>query len=294
VSRGDPSAGSGSGRGAVVVTGASSGIGRATALHLDSLGFRVFAGVRKASDADALGADGSDRLEPLDLDVADGSSVDSAAREVSERVGDAGLAGLVNNAGIGIGGPVELLELDALRRQLEVNLVGQVAVTQALIPQLRRARGRIVFMSSVGGRLAIPYMSPYHVSKWGLEALADALRIELNPWGIEVVVIEPGSIATPMWDKSQNEADDILERMDAEQRELYGERVAALQAAALEEAARGIPPERVAEVVAAALTARRPRTRYLVGRDAKINARVRRLVPDRVFDRLLSRQLGLR
>jgi NAD(P)-dependent dehydrogenase (short-subunit alcohol dehydrogenase family) len=293
VSRGDPSARSGSRRGAVVVTGASSGIGRATATHLDSLGFRVFAGVRKESDADALRAAGSDRLEPMELDVADESSVDSAAREVSERVGDAGVAGLVNNAGIGVGGPVELLALDDLRRQLEVNLVGQVAVTQALIPQLRRASGRIVFMSSVGGRIAIPFMSPYHVSKWGVEALADSLRIELSPWGMEVVVIEPGSIATPMWDKSQNEADDILDRMDAEQRELYGERVAALQAAALEEAARGIPPERVAEVVAKVLTARRPRTRYLVGRDAKVNARVRRLVPDRVFDRLISRQMGI-
>jgi len=293
VSNGDPGVGSGSRRGAVVVTGASSGIGRATALHLDSLGFRVFAGVRKESDADALRADGSDRLEPLEVDVADESSVDSAAREVSARVGDAGVAGLVNNAGIGVGGPVELLALDDLRRQLEVNLVGQVAVTQALIPLLRSARGRIVFMSSVGGRLSLPFMSPYHVSKWGVEALADALRIELHPWGIEVVVVEPGSIATPMWDKGQSHADDVLSRMDAEARALYGEKVTALQAAAQEEAARGIPPERVAEVVAKALTARRPRTRYLVGRDAKINARVRRLVPDRVFDRLISRQMGI-
>lgn len=282
------------GRGAVVVTGASSGIGRATALHLDSLGFQVFAGVRKDADAESLRSEGSERLEPLEIDVADEASVAAAARWVAERTGDGGLAGLVNNAGIGLGGPVELLSLDDLRRQLEVNVVGQVAVTQSLIPQLRRANGRIVFMSSVGGRLAIPFMSPYHVSKWGLEALADSLRVELRPWAIEVVLIEPGSIATPMWDKAQDRADDVISRMDAEGRKLYGENVAALQATAQEEAARGIPPQRVAEVVAAALTARRPRTRYLVGRDAKINARVRRLVPDRVFDRLISRQIGLK
>jgi NAD(P)-dependent dehydrogenase (short-subunit alcohol dehydrogenase family) len=282
------------GRGAAVVTGASTGIGRATALHLDRLGFTVFAGVRKAADAESLRAAGSQRLEPLTIDVADEASIGAAAQEVAERVGESGLAALINNAGIGVGGPVELLSLEDVRRQLEVNLVGQVGVTQALIPLLRRATGRIVFMSSVGGRLAIPYMSPYHMSKWGLEALADALRIELRPWGIEVVVIEPGSIATPLWDKAQDTADHLISGMDAEGRELYGENVAALQASAQEEAARGIPPERVAEVVATALGARRPRTRYLVGRDAKINARVRRLVPDRVFDRLLSRQMGLK
>lgn len=280
--------------GAVVVTGASSGIGRASALHLDSLGFRVLAGVRKDADAESLRDAGSSRLEPLIVDVADESSVEAAAREVSERVGADGLAGLVNNAGIGLGGPVELLSLDDLRRQLEVNLIGQVGVTQALIPLLRKTQGRVVFMSSVGGRLAIPYMSPYHMSKWGVEALADALRIELRPWGIEVVLIEPGSIATALWDKAQDEAAGVIERMDADGRGLYGENVAALQASARKEAARGIAPERVAEVVAKALTARKPKTRYLVGRDAKINARVRRLVPDRVFDRLLSRQIGLR
>jgi NAD(P)-dependent dehydrogenase (short-subunit alcohol dehydrogenase family) len=277
-----------------VVTGASTGIGRATALHLDRLGFKVFAGVRKAADAESLRAAGSERLEPLTIDVADEASIWAAAQELTERVGESGLAALVNNAGIGVGGPVELLSLEDLRRQLEVNLVGQVGVTQALIGLLRKARGRIVFMSSIGGRLAIPYMAPYHMSKWGLEALADALRIELRPWGIEVVLIEPGTIATPLWDKAQNSADDLISGMDAEGRELYGENVAALQASAQAEAERGIPPQRVAEVVAKALTAPRPKTRYLVGRDAKINARVRRLVPDRVFDRLLSRQIGLR
>ena len=283
----------GSGRRTVVVTGASSGIGRATALALDSLGFDVLAGVRKGSDAESLKGEASERLEPLMLDVADEASVDAAASAVEERTGERGLAGLVNNAGVAIGAPVELIELDELRRQLEVNLVGQVAVTKSLIPLLRRARGRIVFISSVGGRLSLPFMSPYHASKWGIEALADSLRIELRPWGIEVVVVEPGSIKTAMWGKGQSQADDVLGRMDAQGRALYGERITALQAAAQEEEAKGIAPERVAEVVTDSLTARRPRTRYLVGRDAKINARVRRLVPDRVFDRLIERQMGL-
>jgi NAD(P)-dependent dehydrogenase (short-subunit alcohol dehydrogenase family) len=186
-----------------------------------------------------------------------------------------------------------MIEFDDLRRQLEVNLVGQVAVTRSLIPLLRRAWGRIVFISSVGGRLSLPFMSPYHASKWGIEALADSLRIELRPWGIEVIVIQPGSIKTAMWGKGQRHAGEVFGRMDAEGRALYGEKLAAVQAAAQEEEAKGIAPERVAEVVADSLTARRPRTRYLVGRDAKINARVRRLVPDRIFDRLIERQMGL-
>jgi NAD(P)-dependent dehydrogenase (short-subunit alcohol dehydrogenase family) len=279
---------------AVVVTGASSGIGRACALHLESLELRVFAGVRRDEDAESLSEAGSGALEPLHLDVTDNDSIAAAAGKVSEGVGEQGLAGLVNNAGIPIGGPLELLPLDELRRQLEVNLVGQVAVTQALLPALRRARGRIVFMSSVGGRLSLPFMAPYHASKFGIEAIADSLRLELRPWGIEVVVVEPGSIATRIWQKGQDHAATLVEGMEPEGQRLYGEQMAAVREAALAAEASGIAPERVAEVVAEALTARRPRTRYLVGRDAKINARVRRLVPDRVFDRLVARQMGLR
>jgi NAD(P)-dependent dehydrogenase (short-subunit alcohol dehydrogenase family) len=277
----------------VVVTGASSGIGRACALHLDSLGFRVFAGVRKEADAEALRAEGSERLEPLSVDVADQGSIDAAAERVSGELGESGLAGLVNNAGISVVGPLEFIPIDELRRQLEVNLIGQVAVTQALMPELRKAPGRIVFISSIGGRLASPFMTPYNASKWAIEATADALRLELRPWDIEVVLVEPGSIDTRIWEKGQAQADEIEGGMGERGRELYGRQIAAAREAARQTAAAGIPPERVAEVVGQALTADRPRTRYLVGRDAKIAARVRKVLPDRVFDRLLARQLGL-
>jgi NAD(P)-dependent dehydrogenase (short-subunit alcohol dehydrogenase family) len=282
------------GRGAIVVTGASTGIGRATAIELDRIGYRVFAGVRKDSDAESIRGEGSDRLEPLTIDVADEASIAAAAKSVEEKIGDAGLAGLVNNAGIVVAGPLEGLPLDGLRRQLEVNVVGQVAVTQAFIPALRRARGRIVLMSSVGGRISIPFMSPYHVSKWGLEAIGDALRLELKPWGMDVVIVEPGAIATPFWQKGQDTADEVEGNMDPEVRRLYGEQLEAVRGAARKSEAEGIPPERVAEVVAKALTSARPKTRYLVGRDAKLNARIRKIVPDRLFDRLISRELGLK
>jgi NAD(P)-dependent dehydrogenase (short-subunit alcohol dehydrogenase family) len=282
------------GRGAIVVTGASTGIGRATAIELDRIGYRVFAGVRKDSDAESIRGEGSDRLEPLTIDVADEASIASAAKSVEEKIGDAGLAGLVNNAGIVVAGPLEGLPLDGLRWQLEVNVVGQVAVTQAFIPALRRARGRIVLMSSVGGRISIPFMSPYHVSKWGLEAIGDALRLELKPWGMDVVIVEPGAIATPFWQKGQDTADEVEGNMDPEVRRLYGEQLEAVRGAARKSEAEGIPPERVAEVVAKALTSARPKTRYLVGRDAKLNARIRKIVPDRLFDRLISRELGLK
>jgi NAD(P)-dependent dehydrogenase (short-subunit alcohol dehydrogenase family) len=281
-------------RGAVVITGASTGIGRATALELDRLGFRVFAGVRKDSDAESVRGEGSERLEPLTIDVADEASIAAAAGTVAERIGDAGLAGLVNNAGIVVAGPLEGLPLDGLRRQLEVNVVGQVAVTQAFMPALRAARGRIVLMSSVGGRISIPFMSPYHVSKWGLEAIGDALRLELKPWGMHVVIVEPGAIATPFWQKGQDTANEVEGQMDPEVRDLYAEQIEAVRGAARKSETEGIPPERVAEVVAEALTSARPKTRYLVGRDAKLNARIRKIVPDRVFDRLISRELGLK
>ena len=290
---GDGQADPGLGRGAIVVTGASTGIGRATAVELDRIGFRVFAGVRKDTDADSIRAEGSGRLEPLTIDVTDQTSIDAAERSVGEKIGDGGLAGLVNNAGVAVPGPVELLELDDLRRQLEINLVGQVAVTQAFLPALRQGRGRLVFMSSVGGRISLPFNAAYHMSKWGVEALGDALRLELAPWEIDVVLIEPGSIATPIWEKGAAEGDALEESADDRARGLYAARLEKFRGAAMETGAEGIPPERVAEVVAEAITTGRPKTRYLVGSDAKRNATVRRVAPDRLFDRLISRELGI-
>jgi NAD(P)-dependent dehydrogenase (short-subunit alcohol dehydrogenase family) len=177
------------GQGAVVITGASTGIGRATARYLAERGFRVFAGVRRDQDAEVLRQEGAGRVTPLRLDVTDRGSIENAAREAEAALAGEGLQGLVNNAGIGIGAPLEFVELDELRRQLEVNVIGAVAVTQAFLPLLRRCRGRIVNVGSIGGRIAQPMLGPYNASKFALEALSDSLRMELGAWGIHVSLV---------------------------------------------------------------------------------------------------------
>ena len=272
-------------RGAVVVTGASSGIGEATSLHLRSLGFEVFAGVRKEEDAERVRGQG---LEPLQLEVTDQESIQAARTAVGERP----LAGLVNNAGVAVSGPLEYLPIDELRRQLEINLVGQVAVTQAFLAALRSSRGRIVNMSSIGGRVALPLMGPYNASKFALEAVSDSLRRELRDQGIRVIVVEPGGVKTPIWQKGNEAADAILERMPADAVKRYGRIADALrqESRKIEERS-GVSPQAVAETVGRALTAERPRTRYLVGRDAKSRASLARFLPDRAFDALIARAL---
>ncbi len=275
----------------MLITGASTGIGRAAALRLDRGGWRVFAGVRRDDDAAALREAGSERLEPLILDVTEAEAIAAAAERIGEATGEAGLDGLLNNAGIGVMAPLETIALDDFRRQVEVNVTAQVAVTQAMLPLIRAAGGRIVFMGSMGGRVALPFGAPYHVSKFALEAIADSLRQELRPWGLEVALIEPGSIDTPIWERGEKAAEEMWARAPARQRELYGEQLERFLAAAQRTAERGIAPEKVAEAVEHALTARRPRTRYLVGRDARLQTRVRRLMPDRLFDRLVAREM---
>jgi NAD(P)-dependent dehydrogenase (short-subunit alcohol dehydrogenase family) len=276
----------------VVITGASSGIGAACALHLDKLGYAVFAGVRRVEDGARLQALASARLRPLIIDVTDQASIRAAAVTVAEAVGPAGLAGLVNNAGIVIVGPLELMPLDQLRYQFEVNVIGHVAVTQAFLPLLRQAKGRIINMSSVSGRLASPFNGPYAATKHALEALSDSLRGELRPWGIEVCLVEPGSIDTPIWRKAQTLGWALWAELPDEARMLYAEAVATFEAAGLKIAARGLRPEVVAEAVAEALAANRPQTRYLVGRDAVIQAAAARFIPDRLRDRLIRRELN--
>jgi NAD(P)-dependent dehydrogenase (short-subunit alcohol dehydrogenase family) len=275
----------------VVVTGASSGIGEASTLHLERLGFHVFAGVRKAADGERLRSESAGNVTPISIDVTDQESIRTAAARVAEAVGERGLAGLVNNAGVAISGPLEYIPIEELRRQLEVNLVGQVAVTQAFLALLRKGSGRVVNVSSIGGRIALPFAGPYAASKFGIEAISDSLRRELRPWGIEVSVIEPGSVATKIWEKGTAKARELTEKLSPEGQELYGGAIAKVQKLAAETAARGIPPEEVAKDVAHALTAAKPKTRYLVGRDAKMRARVSGLVSDRTFDRLVARAL---
>lgn len=278
---------------AILVTGASTGIGAACALGLDRLGMRVFAGVRRAADGAALQREASPRLTAVAIDVTDAGSIAGAARTITAVMGDAGLAGLVNNAGIAVPGPLEFLPLADLRRQLEINVVGQIAVTQAMLPLLRAARGRIVNMGSIGGRMATPFVGAYAASKFALEALTDALRVELRPWRIGVSIIEPGAIATPIWQKSAREGERLRAAMPPEATRLYGQALEALRRGAARSERDAIPPDAVVAAVVHALTAPRPRTRYVIGRRAKVQAAIARWVPDRARDRLLTRVLRL-
>lgn len=280
--------------GTILVTGASRGIGKAAALYLDGLGFRVLAGVRSEEDAAALRREGSERMEPVFLDVTDPESI-AAAAETARRAAPGGLAGLVNNAGMVVAGPLELLPPEALRSQLHVNSVGPVAVTQAMLPLLRadgegRARatpGRIVNVSSANGRVATPWAGAYAASKFALEALSDALRMELRPWSIPVVVVQPGAIDTPIWRRSFERAMENLGGVPRERKELYATTLEKLERRQGRGPSHAIPAERVARVIARALTARRPKTRYLVGREAWLAAAVAPL-PDRLRDRILG------
>lgn len=272
-----------------LITGASTGIGRATALRLAASGWTVLAGVRKTADGEELRAAGGERVLPVELDVTDAAQIAQAAERVSETV-PGGLDALVNNAGSAVGGPLELLAMDDLRRQFDVNFFAHVAVTQALIPALRRARGRIVLISSVGGLVTTPYMGPYHASKYALEAAGNALRMELARSHVQVALVEPGSVATPIWEKNRGQADFVVPE---ELREQYGHVPAAMAKALDNTARRGIPPERVAQTIERALSARRMRARYIVGADAHVMVWASRLLPDLVFDRVVRRAVGV-
>lgn len=283
----------GNGR-AVVITGASTGIGAACAVHLDRLGFVVFAGVRKIEDGEALQRQGgANGLIPLILDVTDDGSIQQSRAIVAAHVGTNGLFGLINNAGIAVVGPLEAVPIPDLRRQLEVNLIGQVAVTQTFLPLIRMARGRIVNMGSIAGRAAMPLMGPYSASKFALEAITDALRLEVQQWGIKVSIVEPGAIATPIWDKSGKGATDLEAATTPELRMLYADVITGVRKVVAEAANRAIASEAVAKAVEHALTAARPKTRYLVGADAKFRALMVKLLPDRVSDTVLTWVLKL-
>lgn len=279
---------------AVVITGASTGIGAACAVHLDRLGFVVFAGVRKIEDGEALQRrGGTNRLIPLILDVTDDASIQQSRAIVAEHVGTSGLFGLINNAGIAVVGPLEAVPIPDLRRQLEINLIGQVAVMQTFLPLVRLARGRIVNMGSIAGRAAMPLMGPYSASKFALEAITDALRLEVQQWGIEVSIVEPGAIATPIWDKSGKGATDLEAATTPELRMLYADVITGVRKVVAEASKRAITPDAVAQAVEHALTAARPKTRYLVGADAKFRALMVKLLSDRVSDTVLTWVLKL-
>jgi NAD(P)-dependent dehydrogenase (short-subunit alcohol dehydrogenase family) len=278
--------------GSVLVTGASTGIGRATALRLDAAGWRVFAGVRREEDAAGLEAAGSGRITPLFLDIVESEQIAAAAQRIETEV-DGGLDGLVNNAGIAVPGPLETLPIEDFRRQLEVNLTGHVAMTQAMLPAIRRAGGRIVFVSSVGGRIAFPLTGAYHAAKFGIEAVGDVFRQELRPWGISVSIVEPGSIDTPIWQRIDDEGDGVDARAHSQQEALYGGAIASYRKVVKKLAERGIPPDKVAVAIERALSSSRPHSRYLVGLDVKLQTRAKLLLPTSIFDRIVARQMNL-
>jgi NAD(P)-dependent dehydrogenase (short-subunit alcohol dehydrogenase family) len=277
----------------VVVTGASSGIGRASALLLARKGFTVFAGVRREADGDRLVRHGGEGIVPLLVDVTDGAAVAAAAESVARAVGDRGLGGLLNNAGIGLAAPLEYVRMDEVRRLFEVNLFGQLAVTQALLPMIRRAAGRIVNIGSIGTHLPIPFAGVLNGTKHALTAFNDSLRLELKPYGIRVVLVEPASIYTPAVEKTLGSADEAVRALPPDGGDRYGSTLRAFIKRAHAREVRGSPPEVVAEVVLRALTARRPKPRYIVGKDARPLTLLPRLLPIGLLDRLELRVLGL-
>ncbi len=274
-----------------VVTGASSGIGLATAQELARRGFHVLAGVRTQQDADRLA---SDNVEPVLVDITDEKQVTALADRVAHDPRGRRLGAVVNNAGVALNAPVEATPLAEWRRHFDVNFFGHVAVVQALLPALiAGGNGRLVNVSSIGGRVAFPTYGAYAASKFALEGFSDVLRREVGRLGVKVIVIEPGTIATPLWGKGIAIMDTLAATMTADQHARYDDLIAAMHKQAQGQAASGILPLRAATVIADAIQARKPRTRYLVGRDAKLLAAMSGLLSDRTVDRLVARTLGL-
>jgi NAD(P)-dependent dehydrogenase (short-subunit alcohol dehydrogenase family) len=272
-----------------LITGASTGIGRACALRLDARGWRVFAGVRRPEDGEALTRDASERLTWLYLDVTDGEQIRAAADTIRAAVATRGLDALINNAGIVVAAPVEIVPVDQLRHQLEVNTIGVVAVTQAMLPMLRAARGRIVNVSSISGRLAFPLLGPYAASKFALGALSDALRVELHGSGVHVICIEPGSVKTPIWDKSVNAMERVVNDLPEDVVEPYKPMLLAAAANAQQKNDTGMPVEVVVDRIERALLDPKPRAHDVIGRGTRRTFRIVRLLPWSWRDRLFAK-----
>jgi NAD(P)-dependent dehydrogenase (short-subunit alcohol dehydrogenase family) len=279
-------------RGAVVISGASTGIGEATAMRLATSGYRVFAGVRKQADADRLRSQSLPNLVPIMLDVTDSETIEAAYKEVEAAVGDRGIVGLFNNAGVSWGGPLEFQDMAEVRALFDANVFGVLEVTQVFMPLVRKGHGRVICTGSIGGRITSPFVGIYSASKAAVASLCHALRLELRPWGIKVICIEPGSIATPIWDKGLDAFDRALANMPEKANEYYGDMIEPLRKLTKMQAERGIPPAKVAEVVERALTAAHPRPRYLVGNDARAMSLLGRF-PDRARDAVLARFIGI-
>jgi NAD(P)-dependent dehydrogenase (short-subunit alcohol dehydrogenase family) len=277
---------------AVVITGASTGIGWSAAKVLIEHGFRVFGSVRKMTDVDRLSVEFGDRFVPLLFDVTDEIAVNAAAADVRVRLAGERLGGLVNNAGIAVAGPLLELPIEQVRHQIDVNLIGVVITSKAFAPligtdsQLCGKPGRIVNISSVSGRNAVPFLAPYVASKFALEGLSDSLRRELMPFGIDVILIGPGAVATQIWNKA--EEIDITPYLNTP----YGTALQRLRSHMLSIGKRGLPPEKIGEAVLHALTAAKPRVRYTIS-PQPVQDWIGRTLPKRMVDRMIGKRLGL-
>jgi NAD(P)-dependent dehydrogenase (short-subunit alcohol dehydrogenase family) len=278
----------------VVVTGVSTGIGWGIAKVLIQHGFRVFGSVRKTQDAERLSKEFGERFIPLFFDVTDEDAVQASAQQVREQLNGETLFGLVNNAGIAVGGPLIHLPTEDFRRQLEVNLVSALIVTKAFIAllgsdrSLRGKPGRIINISSVGGKAGGPFVGAYSASKHGLEGFSESLRRELMLYGIDVIIVGPGSVATPIWDKAEQEDLSIYANTD------YIESAQRVQKYMIKNGRKGYPPEKVGEVVLQALTTPKPRVRYAVIPGSALGRIVQMLLPKRMVDRIIARNLGFK
>lgn len=272
----------------VLVTGAARGIGRAIVDHLASTGWDVIAGVRSEQDAAAVTGAHPQRVSAVILDITDAGHIAKLSKSLPER-----LDAVVNNAGVAVAGPIETVTPDDWREQLEVNVIGQLAVTQAVLPLLRKTRGRVLFMSSVNGRIATPMLGPYSASKFALEAAADSLRVELRAWGVSVVLIEPAQTDTDMW----RTADDMVRQVEAgmspAHRELYAKHIVGMKKFVPRARKLASPTGKVVAVVEEALTARRPRARYVVALLPKVQTTLVSNMPAALRDRLMGFMVGL-
>lgn len=280
-------------RGIVMITGSSTGIGAATASRLADDGFSVFAGVRSEADAKAVRDHPSGALTPLLLDITSAAMIDAAAKKVASAVGDRGLAGIVNNAGIVRPGPLEFQSMEDFRAQLEVNLFGHLAVTQAFLPLIRQGHGRIVNIGSIGGRLVLPLHGGYSASKFAMEAVSDALRLELRQWGIHVSLVDPGGSQSAIFGKTLAAIEEMAQGLHDRGIDAYDAQIDAITALVEKTADDADPADHVARAVADALTAKRPKTRYLAGKGAKAVGVIARTLPDHLKDLAVAHEAGL-
>jgi NAD(P)-dependent dehydrogenase (short-subunit alcohol dehydrogenase family) len=272
----------------VLITGASRGIGRATALRLSALGWDVTAGVRQEQDAEALTAASPGPIKTVILDVTNEDHIAGLDAKLPQQ-----LDAIVNSAGVVVGGPVEAVPAAELRRQLEVNVVGQTAVTQVVLPRLRASRGRVLFLSSVSGLISTPMMGPYSASKFALEGLADALRMELAPWGVRVILIEPAQTDTDLWRHADAQLEESVAVLAPDQRELYAKHISGFRKTIPRSQRMAAPADGVAATIEKALTATRPRARYIVGASANVQAKLALATPTRARDALLRAGTGV-